>query len=114
MTARLGVDLVPWMHLDEFDGHPFGRLVAMMYEFSEEYDCSSWASSCEHYLWDLANKPGRWGVGTWSVEITPQEASRMLDLARECGGWPAPSEDGIVLVPMIEWLERHAAWRAIR
>lgn len=108
-AMEAGTDYIPWLQLDEWGETPLGRLVCIMSDFSEEYICAGWLDGCEHALWELANRPGRWGHPPWHVDISEADAARMLALSAEIGGWPAAGESGVVLVPLAEWLVRHEA-----
>lgn len=109
-----GINFILWSQLNDWTDKPFGRLVNMMSDLSEEYICAGWLSGCEFHIWKLTNKPGKWGSGLWSVDITEEIASTLLELSKQCGGWPAWNEEkgGVELVPIDNWIQRFEIWKS--
>lgn len=109
-----GINFILWDQLNDWPNTPFGQLVNTMSNLSEEYICAGWLNGCEFHIWKLANKPGKWGSGSWSVDITEEIASTLLELSKQCGGWPAWNEEkeGVELVPIDNWIERFEIWKS--
>lgn len=105
-------ELIRWDQIDDPPETPFGQLVNMMSELSEDHICATWIADCEYYLWELANNPGKWSNGVWSIEITTDIARTLLGLSIDCKGWPVPRKEGLELCPMNEWIERFEIWKS--
>lgn len=97
-----GENFIPWNELNDWDT-PFGQLVNVISDLSEEYICSGWVTNCEFVIWKLVNNPGKWGMGVWSVDIDEKISKQLLDLSNQCSGWPLMGEDGVYLIPIDIW-----------
>lgn len=87
------------------------QLRQMMSDVSEEASCASWEMDLEFSLWN--NSPCYWynGDDTDVVEC--------IELGKALGVWwiwrwdkEDRSRSGTVCIPMAEWLEMFATWKA--
>lgn len=107
-----------WLYLEKSNGTPFGDLVAMLSEISEDSWATAWETDLEHEIWELINTDSkiRKTYGWNEVEISQENANLMLNLAKQLNGWPADTDDeiGPELISMEKWLIKHKNWKNSR